>query len=150
MGLRNPKNEPAMDNGTEIRNQITRVANMVPRGTAPEECAAMRKKLRKRNVPKTTLRVSPARGGGGDPGTRRGVRMMFSFQFSPPRVLYAWELTKPPMNPKKTYKMIITVANAPRLLGDKNPSNAKTNPVNIRRSVYMWGVGGYLWLRQPS
>jgi len=55
-GLRNPKKDPAMDNGTEIRNQIIRVANMVPRGTAPEECAAMRKKLRKTNVPKTMLR----------------------------------------------------------------------------------------------
>jgi hypothetical protein len=31
------------------------MANMVPIGTAPEECAAIRKKLRKRNVVNTTL-----------------------------------------------------------------------------------------------
>jgi hypothetical protein len=48
-----------MERGTEIRNQIRRVANIVPRGTAPEEWAAMRKKLRKTNVPKTILKVSP-------------------------------------------------------------------------------------------
>ena len=30
------------------------------------------------------------------------------------------------MNPKNTYRIIITVANAPRLLGDKNPNKAKT------------------------
>ena len=41
---------------------------MVPRGTAPEEWAAMRKKLRKTNVPKTTLKVSAARGGVGMAG----------------------------------------------------------------------------------
>ena len=35
--LRKPKKEPAMERGTEIRNQISRVANMVPKGTAPEE-----------------------------------------------------------------------------------------------------------------
>jgi hypothetical protein len=55
MGRRKPKKEPAMERGTEIRNQIRRVANIVPRGTAPEEWAAMRKKLRKMNVPKTIL-----------------------------------------------------------------------------------------------
>jgi hypothetical protein len=34
--------------------------------------------------------------------------------------------TKPPMKPNRTYKMIMTVANAPLLLGDRNPNNAKT------------------------
>ena len=58
MGRRKPKNEPATLRGTETRNQIRRVANIVPRGTAPEECAAIRKKLRKMNVPKTILKVS--------------------------------------------------------------------------------------------
>jgi hypothetical protein len=47
-----------MERGTEMRNQIRRVANIVPRGTAPEDWAAMRKKLRKMNVPKTTLKVN--------------------------------------------------------------------------------------------
>ena len=71
------------------------------------------------------------------------MRRMFSFQFSPPRVLYEWELTKPPMKPKKTYRMIMTVANAPRLLGDRNPSNANTNiSSNLRR-------GSDLWLLRP-
>jgi len=44
-----------MERGTEIRNQIRRVANIVPRGTAPEEWAAMRKRLRKTKVRKTML-----------------------------------------------------------------------------------------------
>lgn len=44
-----------MLSGREIRNQIATMANMVPMGTAPEECAAMRKKFRKMNVPKTIL-----------------------------------------------------------------------------------------------
>ena len=65
MGRRNPKKDPAMESGTEIRNQISRVANIVPRGTAPDECAAMRKKLRKMNVPNTILKVSPGSKGGG-------------------------------------------------------------------------------------
>lgn len=55
IGRRKPKKLPAVLRGTEIRNQIRSVANIVPRGTAPEECAAMRKKLRKTNVPKTIL-----------------------------------------------------------------------------------------------
>jgi len=58
MGRRKPKKDPAMESGTEMRNQIRRVANIVPRGTAPDEWAAMRKKLRKMNVPNTTLKVS--------------------------------------------------------------------------------------------
>jgi hypothetical protein len=56
MARRNPKKEPAILSGTEIRNHIRSVANIVPRGTAPEECAAIRKKLRKTKVPKTILR----------------------------------------------------------------------------------------------
>jgi hypothetical protein len=58
---------------------------MVPRGTAPEEWAAMRKKLRNTKVPKTIL--CQKRKGGEYPGTKRGVRMMLSFQFSPAMVL---------------------------------------------------------------
>ena len=46
-----------MERGTEIKNQIRSIANIVPRGTAPEEWAAMRKKLRKMNVPKTILEI---------------------------------------------------------------------------------------------
>lgn len=61
--------------------------------------------------------------------------MMFSFQFSPAMVLYAWAETKPPMKPKRMYMMIITVANAPRLLGDKNPSKAKTAVVSPKPGV---------------
>ena len=65
-----------MESGTEIRNQIRRVANIVPRGTAPEEWAAMRKKLRKMNVPNTILEtlvltqagVAGEEGGGGTQG----------------------------------------------------------------------------------
>ena len=99
----------------------------------------MRKKFRNINVPNTILQsVQPEN----DkfmacqdyPGTRRGVSIILSFQFSPPRVLYACELTNPPINPKKTYRIIITVANAPRLLGDRNPSNAKT-AINL---VHIW------------
>jgi hypothetical protein len=44
--------------GTEIKNQIKSVANIVPRGTAPEEWAAIRKKLRNIKVPNTILVVS--------------------------------------------------------------------------------------------
>jgi hypothetical protein len=58
MGRRNPKKEPATLKGTEMMNQIRTMANMVPMGTAPEECAAMRKKLRNIKVPKTILEVS--------------------------------------------------------------------------------------------
>lgn len=64
-----------MDRGTEIKNQIRRVANIVPRGTAPDDCAAMRKKLRKMNVPKTTLKVNNKEEGvflGGGPGDEKG------------------------------------------------------------------------------
>lgn len=46
-----------MERGTEIRNQIRRVANIVPRGTAPEEWAPIRKKFRTMNVPKTILNI---------------------------------------------------------------------------------------------
>jgi len=55
IGRRNPKNEPAILKGTEIRNQISRVANIVVIGTAPEERAAIRKKFKKTNVPKMIL-----------------------------------------------------------------------------------------------
>ena len=44
-----------MERGTLMRNQIMSMANIVPSGTAPEECAAMRKKFRNMNVPKTIL-----------------------------------------------------------------------------------------------
>jgi hypothetical protein len=44
-----------MERGTEIKNQIRRVANIVPKGTAPDDWAAIRKKLRKTKVPKTIL-----------------------------------------------------------------------------------------------
>lgn len=56
IGLRKPKKDPATERGTEIINQIRMIANIVPMGTAPLECAAMRKKLRKMKVPKTILR----------------------------------------------------------------------------------------------
>ena len=55
IGRRNPKNEPAILKGTEITNQIRRVANIVVNGTAPEEWAAIRKKFKKTNVPKMIL-----------------------------------------------------------------------------------------------
>jgi hypothetical protein len=58
IGRRKPKKEPATLRGREIRNQIRTIANMVPMGTAPEECAAIRKKFRKMNVPKTMLWIS--------------------------------------------------------------------------------------------
>ena len=58
IGRRNPKKEPAILRGTEMRNQIRTMANMVPMGTAPEEWAAMRKKLRNTKVPKTILKFS--------------------------------------------------------------------------------------------
>ena len=63
MGRRKPKKEPATLRGTEIRNQIRTIANIVPMGTAPEEWAAMRKKLRNINVPKTTLLLEYVRMG---------------------------------------------------------------------------------------
>jgi hypothetical protein len=47
----------------------------------------MRKKLRKMNVPKTILLLEKGIWRG-YPGTRRGVRIIFSFQASPLRVLY--------------------------------------------------------------
>ena len=65
-------------------------------------------------------------GGWWYPGMSKGVRIILSCQFSPPIVLYDCAETNPPMKPKRTYRMIMTVVNAPRLLGDKNPSKAKT------------------------
>jgi hypothetical protein len=60
------------------------------------------------------------------PGINIGVRAILNFQFSPPRFLYVYDETKPLINPKRTYKMIMTVVRAPRLLGDRNPKSAKT------------------------
>jgi len=65
------------------------MANIVPMGTAPEECAAMRKKFRNMNVPNTILYISIYKVlEGRYLGTRIGVRPMLTFQFSPPRFLY--------------------------------------------------------------
>ena len=115
------------------------MANIVPMGTAPEECAAMRKKFRKMKVPNTILWVSIGRilEGKGYLGTRIGVRAMLSFQFSPPRFLYVYEETKPPTKPKKTYRITITVPKAPRLLGERKPNNAKTAVKTRRFGSYL-------------
>jgi hypothetical protein len=80
------------------------------------------------------VRRSNALGGGRYPGIRSGVRAMLSFQFSPPRFLYVYAETKPDINPKRTYRIIMTVVRAPRLLGDRNPSiaNTKTLIMEIR------------------
>lgn len=40
------------------------------------------------------------------------------------------EETKPDIVPNNTYKMIMTVASAPRFDGDKNPSKAKTKSIS--------------------
>ena len=67
--------EPATDSGTEMMNHIRTMMIIVVNGTAPEEPFAHRKRLRKKNMENTI------------PGTRNGVREMFNFHDSPPKVL---------------------------------------------------------------
>ena len=75
IGLLLARSDPNTDNGTEITNQITTIANIVPMGMAPEELTYIKKKFKNMKIPKRT------------PGTKRGVRIMFIFQFSPPKNL---------------------------------------------------------------
>src|ERR1017187_605761 len=63
-GWRNPTQLPAKERGTEIRNQMPTMTSMVVKGTAPEDCLAQRKRLRRKKVLNTI------------PGTRRGVSAM--------------------------------------------------------------------------
>ena len=74
-GCRNPTQEPAKERGTEIRNKMPIITSIVEKGTAPEDSLAQRKRSRMKKVEKTI------------PGTRRGVRPMFSFQRSPEKDL---------------------------------------------------------------
>ena len=109
-----PRKDPPKESGILIRNQSATSVNIVPIGTAPLECAPIRKKLSRRNTENTM------------PGTNNGVKMMLSFHCSPPSVLYIQLETKPPIQPKTVYRIIIAVARLPRLLGDKKPSIANT------------------------
>jgi len=70
-GWRKPTQLPAKDRGTDIRNQIPTMTSMVVKGTAPEDCLAQRKRLRRKKVLKTM------------PGTRTGVSTILNFQRSP-------------------------------------------------------------------
>ena len=110
-----PRKDPPKDRGILIRNQSATNVNIVPIGTAPLECAPMRKKLSRRKTENTM------------PGTNNGVKMMFTFHCSPPSVLYIQLETKPPIQPKIVYRIIIAVARLPRLLGDRKPSIANTS-----------------------
>src|SRR5271170_6865604 len=108
-GCLKPIQLPAALRGTLMTNQIPIMASMVVNGTAPLDPLAQTNRLRRKKVQKTM------------PGTNIGVTAMFSFQFSPPKVLYARADTYPPMKPKRVYRSKITVARNPLFDGDKNP-----------------------------
>ena len=65
------------------------------------------------------------------PGTKIGVVAIFSFQFSPPKVLYVLADTYPPMEPRAVYSTRMIVARKPLVDGDKKPimANTTVNPV---------------------
>src|SRR2546423_2013626 len=75
VGCLKPNQLPATLNGALMTNQIQMMANIVAKGTAPLDPFTQTKRLRKKKVLKTI------------PGTRAGVRAIFSFQFSPPKFL---------------------------------------------------------------
>ena len=68
---RKPSHDPANDRGTEMMNQMRMMTSMVEKGTAPDEPLAQRNRFNRKKTAKTI------------PGTKSGVRMMFSFHFSP-------------------------------------------------------------------
>lgn len=75
-GALKPNQLPPKDNGKLMTNHIATRANIVQKGTAPLESLNHRKKFRKKNELKTT------------PGIKTGVKTMFRFHASPPKVLY--------------------------------------------------------------
>lgn len=54
-GFRKPKYDPATVNGKEMTKYKARTATIVPKGTAPDECDAIKKKLRAKSDPSTRL-----------------------------------------------------------------------------------------------
>lgn len=57
-GFLKPKYAPKKHNGAETKNQSAMRENMVPTGTAPEDLAAIKKKLSEIKMMKTTLAVN--------------------------------------------------------------------------------------------
>ena len=74
-GFLYPKKAPKKTSGTEMQNHMTRSANMVPKGTAPDDFSPQMNKFRTKKIPKTT------------PGRRHEVSRMFFFQSTPLSVL---------------------------------------------------------------
>ena len=74
-GSLNPIQDPAMERGTEMMNQIRTMTSIVVNGTAPDEPLAHTKRFRRKNVANTI------------PGISDGVRTIFIFHLSPPNVL---------------------------------------------------------------
>ncbi|KAH3664376.1 hypothetical protein WICMUC_005761 [Wickerhamomyces mucosus] len=69
------KIEPKAETGTEIINQIKTMATKVPKGTAPDDLAAIKNIFNPVNMDKIPI------------GTSSGVKIKFNFQSSPPKNL---------------------------------------------------------------
>lgn len=71
---------PKNVNGTEINSHRINKVSKVPKGTAPEDRSATKKKFNTKNSIKAI------------PGNNKAVNKVFDFQFSPLNILYSLEL----------------------------------------------------------
>lgn len=71
LALRNPKKEPKKTKGTETPNQRHNIANIVVKGTAPDDLCPQISRLRMKKIPKKM------------PGYKKAVNKVICFQSAP-------------------------------------------------------------------
>lgn len=115
--------DPITDRGVDTKNQRATTPSIVPKGTAPEDSALIKKKLRAKNVPKMILLFPQKDKDGGQThsirkkrkktnpvnkfviistyeGNKKAVPNTFNFQASPPNILYMRAEMNPATMPK--------------------------------------------------
>mmetsp|Transcript_98799 Transcript_98799/g.211724 ORF Transcript_98799/g.211724 Transcript_98799/m.211724 type:complete len:217 (-) Transcript_98799:927-1577(-) len=108
-----PKYEPRKTRGTEMPNHRTSNANIVVKGTAPEDFCPQMSKFKTKKITKTM------------PGYRKAVRSVHIFQSSPLKTLYNRAEVYPAKTPMNVKRSIMDCNKPPLCAGDRKPKSAK-------------------------